>query len=106
MKKIIISGLILLIVATACHQKTKVALESWTDSDSKSRILDFVELVTNPSSESFVEPADRIAVFDLDGTILCEKPGYTEVVFSVYHINRLLDSDPRSLEKNNLIKQL
>lgn len=94
MKNLIISSLILLVVTSSCNQEPRIVLDSWAESDSRSKIVDFVELVINPTSESFVEPKDRIAVFDLDGTILCEKPNYSEVAFSIYHINRMLDIDP------------
>jgi hypothetical protein len=49
-------------------------LESWNDGASKSAIIDFVTQVTTPNSPTFVAPADRIATFDNDGTLWCEKP--------------------------------
>ncbi len=48
-------------------------LPGWTDGPAKARILEFVRSVTEPG-ESFVPAADRIAVFDFDGTLWCEKP--------------------------------
>ena len=49
-------------------------LESWNDGATKSAIIDFVTKVTTPNSPTFVPPADRIATFDNDGTLWCEKP--------------------------------
>jgi len=49
-------------------------LESWNDGATKSAIIDFVTQVTTPNSPTFVPPADRIATFDNDGTLWCEKP--------------------------------
>ncbi len=48
-------------------------LPSWTDGTAKAQILEFVRSVTEPGA-SFVPPADRIAAFDNDGTLWCEKP--------------------------------
>jgi phosphoserine phosphatase len=48
-------------------------LPSWTDGPAKAQILEFVRSVTEPGA-SFVPAADRIAAFDNDGTLWCEKP--------------------------------
>ena len=55
-------------------------LESWNDGDTKSAILEFVRSVTTPG-DSFVPPAERIATFDNDGTLWCEKPNYVQADF-------------------------
>ena len=49
-------------------------LDSWTDGPAKRAIVDFVNNVTTPGSPAFVPAADRIAVFDNDGTLWCEQP--------------------------------
>ena len=49
-------------------------LESWNEGAAKSAILDFVKKVTTVGSADFVPPAERIATFDNDGTLWCEKP--------------------------------
>lgn len=49
-------------------------LNSWNDGDARSAIVDFVTRVTRPDGPAFVPPADRIAVFDNDGTLWCEQP--------------------------------
>ena len=48
-------------------------LASWTDGPTKSAIVDFVGRVTAEGPD-YVAPEDRIAVFDNDGTLWCEKP--------------------------------
>ena len=53
-------------------------LQSWRDGDSKGAILAFVERVTSDGSAGFVPPAARIAVFDNDGTLWCERPTYPQ----------------------------
>ena len=48
-------------------------LPSWTDGLAKAQILEFVRSVTEPG-RSFVPASDRVAAFDNDGTLWCEKP--------------------------------
>ena len=50
-------------------------LPSWRDGASRDAVIAFVERVTTPGPD-FVEPDDRIAVFDNDGTLWAEKPLY------------------------------
>ncbi|MBN2689593.1 MAG: haloacid dehalogenase-like hydrolase [Gammaproteobacteria bacterium] len=57
-------------------------LPDWRHGAVKSQIIDFVHDVSNPNSRHFVPQAKRIAVLDLDGTIMCEKPNYAIVTFS------------------------
>ncbi len=55
-------------------------LDSWNDGATKSAILEFVRAVTTPG-DPFVPPVERIATFDNDGTLWCEKPHYTQAEF-------------------------
>jgi phosphoglycolate phosphatase-like HAD superfamily hydrolase len=57
-------------------------LETWVDGPTKSAIVDFVARVTAEGPD-FVEPAARVAVFDNDGTLWCEKPMYIQLDFIV-----------------------
>jgi phosphoglycolate phosphatase-like HAD superfamily hydrolase len=58
-------------------------LDSWHDGPTKAAIIDFVGLVTSPGAPDFVAPEERIAVFDNDGTLWCEKPAYIQLHFLV-----------------------
>lgn len=49
-------------------------LRLWNDGATKETILDFVERVTDRRSGYFIPAEERIAVFDNDGTLWCEKP--------------------------------
>lgn len=49
------------------------SLPSWNDGPAKQAILDFVEGATT-EGPSFIDPADRIATFDNDGTLWAEQP--------------------------------
>ncbi|HRY27278.1 MAG TPA: hypothetical protein P5558_23135, partial [Geminicoccaceae bacterium] len=48
-------------------------LPSWNETDAKARIIAFVDGVTDTDSDTYVTPADRIAVFDNDGTLWGEQ---------------------------------
>jgi phosphoglycolate phosphatase-like HAD superfamily hydrolase len=58
-------------------------LDSWHDGPTKSAIVDFVARVTAAGGPDFVAPAERVAVFDNDGTLWCEKPAYIQLDFLV-----------------------
>src|SRR4051794_39108441 len=55
-------------------------LASWRDGDTKDAIVSFVRAITEPGP-GHVPPADRIATFDNDGTLWCEKPLYIQAAF-------------------------
>ncbi len=56
-------------------------LPSWNDGQTRQSILKFVAEVTTPGTSLFVAPAERIAVFDNDGTLWTEQPAYTQFYF-------------------------
>lgn len=70
------------------------ALPSWNDGAVKSRLVGFVEQVTDPESSSYVPPAERIAVFDNDGTLWVEHPMYTQLEFVFDRIRQLAPQHP------------
>jgi hypothetical protein len=69
-------------------------LPSWSNNATKRIIMGFVGRVTNATGKEFVPVADRIAVFDNDGTLWCEQPMYVEVVYSFARVATLLDAHP------------
>ena len=51
----------------------------------KKQVVDYVKDVTNKRSKNFIPVEDRIAVFDMDGTFLCETaPSAFGYMFSLY----------------------
>ena len=58
-------------------------LDSWHDGPAKSAIVDFVDRVTAQGGPDFVASEERVAVFDNDGTLWCEKPAYIQLDFLV-----------------------
>jgi hypothetical protein len=53
--------------------------------------------VTDPSSETYVTPADRIAVFDNDGNLWAEQPVYFQLVYAVERLQERAEADPSIL---------
>jgi phosphoglycolate phosphatase-like HAD superfamily hydrolase len=70
------------------------ALPSWAEGKNKQSILDFVAAVTTPGSPAFVAPADRISVFDNDGTLWAEQPMYFQLMFALDRIKILAPQHP------------
>ena len=64
------------------------ALSLWTaGAESKEALVSFVESVTDENSPDYIPVEDRIAVFDMDGTILCETdPYYFDHCLLVYRV--------------------
>jgi phosphoserine phosphatase len=69
-------------------------LPSWNDGTAKESILYFVNAVTDKNSKDYVEPAERIAVFDNDGTLWVESPMYTQILFAFDRVKKLAPQHP------------
>ena len=65
------------------------ALASWREGPAKRAILDFVA-----SAADRVAPEDRVAVFDNDGTLWCEKPMPIQLDFILRRLAAMADQDP------------
>jgi len=68
-------------------------LPSWTDGEAKARILEFIRSVTEPG-ESFVPAPERVAAFDNDGTLWCEKPMYPQADFLLRRWKEMTQAHP------------
>ncbi len=69
-------------------------LALWNDTPSKKAIMDFVEAVTDESGTQYVQPGKRIATFDNDGTLWCEKPMYIQLVHGLRAIGKTAAEKP------------
>ena len=78
------------------------SLPSWRDCKSKNEIIDFVKAVTTTGSKDFVPPAQRVAVFDNDGTLWCEKPYYTQLAFAIDRAKQLAGLKPNILKNKQI----
>jgi phosphoglycolate phosphatase-like HAD superfamily hydrolase len=74
-------------------------LPSWNDGKAKQSIITFVEQVTKAGSPDFVPPAERIAVFDNDGTLWAEQPMYFQVLFALDRVKALAPEFPEWKDK-------
>jgi phosphoserine phosphatase len=74
-------------------------LRSWNEGAARAAIVDFVAYVTDEGGPDFVPPADRVAVFDNDGTLWCEKPMQIELGFMLLRFARMAESDETLRER-------
>jgi hypothetical protein len=74
-------------------------LPSWKDGGTKQVILDFISGVTKEGSKDFVPQDQRIAVFDNDGTLWCEKPMPIQLDFILRSLASKADQDPALRER-------
>lgn len=74
-------------------EKQADPLSSWRDGPAKQAILDFVTAVTQKDGPGYVPPAERVAVFDHDGTLACERP-LLNGLFIIDQVRALVDRDP------------
>lgn len=78
-------------------------LRSWNAGPSKKQIVSFVDSVSDPANNNFVPIEYRRAFFDMDGTILCEKPDYIEVALTKHRLLEKVELNPQ-LETNPIYK--
>jgi phosphoserine phosphatase len=69
-------------------------LPSWNEGPARKAILEFVAAVTNENGKDYVEPADRVATFDNDGTLWVEYPMYTQALFAFDRVKELAPQHP------------
>ena len=68
-------------------------LASWSDTPTRAAIIDFVARVTAEDGPDFVPPTERIATFDNDGTLWCEKPMPIELGFILMRLAEMAEQD-------------
>src|SRR5262249_45371908 len=69
-------------------------LLSWNDGPARRGIVEFVTRVTKPDSPEFVPMAERIALFDNDGTLWAEQPTFVQALFAFDRIRQLAPQHP------------
>jgi phosphoserine phosphatase len=83
-----------LLCALAARAQAPDPLPSWHDGTARKAIVEFVQATTAKGSPAYVEPADRIAVFDNDGTLWAEQPMYFQVLFMIDQLNAAAPRHP------------
>lgn len=90
--------IVALIVSCDAPQESMVdivdPLPSWNEGVAKMSIIHFIDGAINPENEHYIMPADRIAVFDNDGTLWSEQPAYFQLFFAMDRIRTLAIDHP------------
>lgn len=94
-------------IIISCRQASVPSdpLPSWNDGNAKQSIINYVEKVTNKASDSYIEPGDRIATFDNDGTLWTEQPTYFQFYFVMDRLKALTETNPE-VANDSLVKIL
>lgn len=95
---------LLVLISAGCAQAAD-PLPSWNEGQAKSAIVDYVTRVTTAGSPDFVPVAERIAVFDNDGTLWPENPMPFQMAYAVDQTKKLAASDP-AVAANPMVKAL
>ena len=69
-------------------------LSSWNTGQARDDVVAFVRRVTGEGSADAVPVAERVAVFDNDGTLWCEKPMPIQLDFLLRRLVVMADQDP------------
>lgn len=85
--------LILLFISSPAYARSD-ALPSWNDGPTKTAIITFVQQAVDEQSEHYVPVAERIAVFDNDGTLMGEKPVFLQGNFLAFLAESAMDTNP------------
>jgi len=83
-------------LSTGCAHVQKSKLALWNDTaPAKKVLIEYVQAVTNPKSPDFIPVENRIAVFDLDGTLILEtNPTYFDWLLFEYRVLDDVDYTP------------
>jgi phosphoglycolate phosphatase-like HAD superfamily hydrolase len=68
-------------------------LKSWADAP-RTRIMDWVKEVTDSTGKQYIPEADRIAVFDNDGTLWPEQPIPNQLVYAIDFVRSQASQHP------------
>jgi phosphoserine phosphatase len=74
-------------------------LQSWNDTPVRQAIVEFVESVAREGSSRYLAPPERVAVFDNDGTLWCEKPMPVELGFILARLAEMAEKDATLRER-------
>ena len=112
LKKLICNVVIfaMIILTSSCaNQKIQVSqnnyLSSWADAAvAKNKLLDYVKNVTDTKSPDFIPESERLAVFDMDGTLFCE----TDPVYYEYMMlfDRIFEDNKKNGGNEELVSEI
>jgi phosphoglycolate phosphatase-like HAD superfamily hydrolase len=73
-------------------------LPSWNAGTAKYAIIEFVHKTTVKGSPGYVQPEERVATFDQDGTLWVEHPLYSQLMFCFDRVPDLVAAKPELKE--------
>jgi phosphoserine phosphatase len=97
--QLLTTSLVWVLIFTSAIARAANPLPSWSDTAPKQSVTSFVEKVTKEGTPEFVPPAERIAVFDNDGTLWAEQPMYFQLFFAIDRIKALAPQHPEWKDK-------
>lgn len=74
-------------------------LNLWNEGPVKTSILNFIGTVTDEDNPGFLPTEERVAVFDMDGTILLEKPDFVFFDFVIRRLMQQIGGNPDLIQK-------
>jgi hypothetical protein len=80
-------------------EPTPELLPSWRDGAVRRAVLDFVRGACGEDGSSPVPAPERIAVFDNDGTLWCEKPAPIQLYFILRRLAAMAEAEPALLDR-------
>lgn len=75
-------------------ESSTLGLPSWNDTATRRSIIHFVEAVSRVGGPDFVPAEERMAVFDNDGTLWCERPLPIQADFILRRLAAMAQDDP------------
>jgi phosphoglycolate phosphatase-like HAD superfamily hydrolase len=92
-------GVLFALLLTAAAAAQTDPLPSWNEGAAKTAITDFVSRTATDGGPDFVAPAERIAVFDNDGTLWSEQPVYFQLAFALDQVKTMAPDHPEWKDK-------
>ncbi len=80
--------------AGAAFAQAADPLPNWQDTATRAALVHFVQATTTSGGPDYIAPADRIAVFDNDGTLWAEQPYYFQLAFAMDRVRALAARHP------------
>lgn len=97
----------LTVAFVSCNQPQHIGpLPSWNDTAAREAIIDYVQSVTRRANPHFIPEAERVAVFDNDGTLWAEQPFSFQIAFALNRLERLAPQHPEWAEDEDLANAL
>ncbi|MEM1330969.1 MAG: HAD family hydrolase [Planctomycetota bacterium] len=80
--------------STPDSQGRETALSSWNHGATRDRLIAFIGSASDPASSGYIPEAERIAVFDNDGTLWAERPVYFQLLFALDRVREMAADHP------------